>query len=98
MRRAILSPSARADLSSIWSYIFERNPSAADRQLERFFECFDTLAKSPLLGQTRDDLQPGVRMFCKGNYVIYYSVEESSIHISRVLHGRRDEKTAWSET
>jgi toxin ParE1/3/4 len=53
-------------------------PDAALKQIER----------NPDLGRER--LLPGFRSFQAGNHVIFYRIDESSIHVVRILHGRMD--------
>lgn len=48
------------------------------------------LGRQPLIGESRDDLQPGLRSFPVGNYVILYEIIDSHPVIVRVLHGARD--------
>ena len=86
----VVSPRARADLDEIWDYVAEDSPSAADRLLATFEEKLLLLAKQPLLGQSRDELRPGIRSFVVGRYVVYYQLADDRIRVVRVLHGARD--------
>ena len=58
---------------------------------------FNLLAEQPGMGRVRPEFGPGVRSFAVENYVIYYR-QEGEILIARILHGRRDQITAWSES
>jgi antitoxin ParD1/3/4 len=47
--------------------------------------------------RARPEFGPGVRSFAVENYVIY-DHQEIDILIARILHGRRDQIAAWSES
>ena len=85
-----ITPGARKDLKSIHRYIAVDNAAAADRQLEAFFTRFHRLARHPRIGQPRDDLGRGIRIFPAGSYVIVYRPRNFGIEIIQVLHGARD--------
>jgi plasmid stabilization system protein ParE len=40
----------------------------------------------------------GVRSLAIEHYVIYYPQEGDDVLIARILHGRRDQIAAWSES
>ena len=90
--RLRISHAARRDLTSIWNYIAEDNPSRADTFLDEFYELFQTLAQNPEAGRRRDELCFGIRSFPKGNYVVFYAVAENrkELEVVRVLSGYRD--------
>ena len=92
--RIRLTVTARRDLRSIYRFIAvdRQSPENADRQIDFLFNKFEFLAKSPLMGELRDDLRPGLRVFSARSYVIFYRVVHSGISITRVVHGRRDWK------
>ena len=60
-----LAPQARAELSSIWNYIFKEsgNAAAADGIIDAITERFYLLSQHPRMGRTRDDLRAGLRSF-----------------------------------
>ncbi len=69
------------------------NVSAENEQIhfvETIKENCVTLARFPLLGASREQLAPGLRVFSVGNYAIYYRPEGDTVRIERVLHGARD--------
>jgi toxin ParE1/3/4 len=92
MSRYVIAPNAREDLAAIWDYIaLEKDrPLAARRQLQRLRDRFATLAANPLLGEVRDDLRAGLRVFSADRYVICYDPIEDGVEIVAVLHGARD--------
>jgi toxin ParE1/3/4 len=62
----------------------------AFRQVDVFLQRFEFLSTHPYAGRARDELQPGLRSFPVGQYVIFYRVVSSDALILRVMHGRRD--------
>lgn len=91
MNRYSFSPQATADLHAIWDYIAieQDNPNAAKHQLARFHEKFALLAAQPLMGQLREDLRPGLRIFVADNYVILYYPIEDGIEVVGLVHAAR---------
>jgi toxin ParE1/3/4 len=95
--RARLTATARQDLRSIYRFIAvdRQSPEAADRQIEFLFDKFAFLAQNPLMGELRDDLRSGLRLFSAGSYVIFYRPARGGVSITRVVHGRRDWKSIF---
>jgi len=91
MNRYIIAPQARADLQSIWDYIGieQDSPTVANDQCRRFFEKFSLLASQPLLGQLRDDLRLGLRLFAADSYAILYYPISDGIEVVGVVHAAR---------
>jgi toxin ParE1/3/4 len=85
-----LARQADADLDEIADYIADRNPSAALRQIDAFYQKFALLGRQPLMGQSCGHLRPGLRCFSAGTYVIFYVPRDDGIEVERVVHGARD--------
>jgi toxin ParE1/3/4 len=89
-----LSRQADADLDEIAEHIAADNADAADRVLNALSETFVALARSPGIGQRREDLRPGLRVFPATrpahNYVVFYYPIPDGIEVATVLHGHRD--------
>src|SRR5579864_2431638 len=93
-----LSALAEQDLDEIWSYVAEDASSeTADRLIDAIVERFELLAEQPRMGRLRPEFGAGVRSLAIEHHVIYYR-HEGEILIARVLHGRRDQAAAWSES
>ena len=90
MRRVALFPSARRDLDGIWSYIAERNVSAADELIGRLRQTMQMLVDQPYAGADVSFMRPGLRKWTVGRYILFYLVRPDRIEIVRVLHGARD--------
>ena len=94
-----LSPLAERDLHEVWSYVAEdAAPTTADRLIDDIVHRFDLLAEQPGMGRARPEFGMGVQSFAVENYIIYYRQEDDDVLIARVLHGRRDQIAAWSES
>src|SRR5882672_5960504 len=92
-----LSGLAEQDLEEIWSDVAEHaSPIAADRIIDAIIDRFELLAEQPRMGRLRPEFGAGVRSFAVENHVIYYRHDEDVL-IARVLHGRRDQASAWIE-
>lgn len=90
MTQVLHSKLAKLDLLSIWAYIAEDNPNAADKLLESIDEKCKLLAENPKLGQARPDIAPTMRYFPIKNYLILYQEHASGIEVVRVIQGSRD--------
>ena len=67
------------------------NAAAAERLLEAIQEACDGFGQHPQIGQSRDDLMPGIRVFpVKKNYAVFYRVLADAVEIVRVVHAARD--------
>jgi toxin ParE1/3/4 len=97
MKRIRVSHPAQRDLDDIWHYIVKKSGSMemADRLVESFTETFPLLAQTRGVGTRREEIEPGLRGFPVGNYIIYYTETERHVVISRILHGMRDQKSAY---
>lgn len=53
---------------------------------------FGMLVQNPLLGRERPDLQPGLRSFPVGSYLVFvfYFSFADGVEVVRVMSGRRD--------
>jgi plasmid stabilization system protein ParE len=94
MSRYRLTPKAKGDLRSIWSYIAFDNVEAADRVEEAIYDACAYLAQTPSRGQIRQDLTKlPVRFWTVlryPKYVIVYDPADRPLKIIRILHGARD--------
>jgi plasmid stabilization system protein ParE len=57
MNRYVLGPKARRDLTQIYKRIARDSVSSADRVYEAISRTSSTLARNPLMGEARDDLE-----------------------------------------
>ncbi len=92
-----ISARAQKELDEIWTYIANRDITAADRMTDQFVMKFEMLARQPLIGESAGHLSPGLRRVFSGNYAIYYEVLTDRVSISRILHGARDTLRIFGE-
>ena len=97
MKRIRVSGPAERDLDDIWRYVVKKSGGMeiADRLIESITETFRLFAQAPGVGTRREEIEPGLRGFPVGNYIIYYAETERHVVILRVLHGMRDQKSAY---
>ena len=78
-----VAPQAESDLDEIWHFIASQSSKieVADRLIDSITARLALLARQPYIGRRRDeDLQPGVRSFAVGDYVIAYRVDGDQRH------------------
>ncbi len=84
---------AEDDLSDIVTYIAADRPSAAEAIATKIEKNLTLLTKNPYLGRIpeEDELaRLNYRYLVVDNYLIFYTIEERTIFIHRILHGARD--------
>ena len=96
MKRYTLSSDARADLDSIWVYVAERtSPEVATDFLGQIEDVFVSIGGNPSMGvRVPEAARPDTRKFSMGNYLIYYQPMRGGVRIERVLHGKRQQRSA----
>ena len=94
MGKPVLSPEAKRDLEEIGDYIaFElRNKAAAGNVLRGIRKSVESLRNFPERGTPVYEApgEPLYRYLQSGNYLIFYTVSDSTAYIDRVLCARRD--------
>ena len=93
------SPESRRDLDDIWDYIASelQNRSAAEHVVDRIMDAVDQLknfAEMETLLSSIADVGTDYRFLVSGNYMVFYRVQDSDVHIDRVLYGRSDYMSA----
>jgi plasmid stabilization system protein ParE len=89
--RYIFGGYVEGDLREIRDYIARDSPYSARRMMIRFVNAFRLLAKQPELGHVRQDLlEPAIRFWPVGAYLILYRPAKTPIEILAVVHGARD--------
>jgi toxin ParE1/3/4 len=95
MLPVVLDQAAESDLTEIWLYVARDNPQAADRVLDFLQQRMQTIAQFPLIGEACPEIEPRLRFYPAGSYVIFYRPTASEIQVARVLHGARDVPAAF---
>ena len=87
---------AEEDFNEIISIIADDNPTAANSIADKIEKNIELLSENPMLGRTprdEDIKNLGYRYMIIQNYIVFYTIEERTIFIHRILHGARNYKT-----
>ena len=91
MRRLRWTPKAGDDLARLYEFLAPVNPQAAARAVQALVAAPETLLAFPRLGQRLTAYDPReVRRLIVRDYEIRYEVEDDTIHVLRIWHGRED--------
>ena len=84
---------AEEDFTEIISFIAADNPTAADAITNKIEKNLGLLSENPNLGRIprEEEIRNlGYRYLIVQNYLIFYTIEEKTIFIHRILHGARN--------
>jgi len=87
---------AEEDLSEILNYIAAENLSAAVTLTDKIENDLTILSENPFMGRVPRDEEIknlGYRYLIVQNYIIFYTIEDNTIFVHRILHQARDYKT-----
>jgi len=87
---------AEDDFKEIISYIADDNSTAAEELADKIEKNLELLSENPMLGRVPRDIDIkilGYRYLVVQNYIIFYTIEEKTILIHRILHGARNYKS-----
>jgi len=87
---------AEEDFIEIISFIAADNSTAAESIASKIEKNLDLLSGNPNLGRIprEEEIRNlGYRYLIVKNYLIFYTIEEKTIFIHRILHGARNYKT-----
>jgi toxin ParE1/3/4 len=84
------SPQAETDLETILEDLQQKNPAAAERYANEFYDKGKALAQFPEIGRNRPEIGPNLRSTLVRPYVIFYRIEGEEVQILRILHGKQD--------
>jgi toxin ParE1/3/4 len=92
MPRLLFDVDAEEDLRQIVHYIGveQHRPDTARNVAMKIKDECGRFAASPLAGETRDDILPGIRIFTVRPYVVLYFPLDDGIQVARIIHGARD--------
>ena len=89
-----LSAKSLEDLKSIGRFTLEFwGREQRNIYLSKLDENFHLLAEQPYLGNARDDIRKGYRVYHVGRHLIFYRQKSTAIEIIRILHDRMDVET-----
>jgi len=84
---------AEDDLAEIITYIAEDRLSAAEKFADKIEKRLARLADHPALGRIPGEeelARLGYRYLVIDNYLVFYTVDEQTVLIHRIIHGARD--------
>lgn len=87
---------AEEDFTEIISFIAADNPTAALTTADKIEKNINLLSENPKLGRIprdEDIKNLGYRYLVVQNYIIFYTVEDKTIFVHRILHGSRNYRT-----
>ncbi len=83
--------SAQRDFLDLWLNIAEENPIAADQSVDSIYTTLTLISTQLEMGRLRPELAVGLRSFpSKTPYIIFYTSNENSLLVVRILHHARD--------
>jgi toxin ParE1/3/4 len=96
-RRIVFTVNSRQDLSDILLYTAQQwGRAQRDTYRTLIRNTLRTLAQTPELGRSRDELSAGLRSHAVGSHVIFYWTNDREIVIAHIFHSRRDiERFEW---
>ena len=87
---------AEEDLTEIISFIAADNPIAANSLADKIEKNIELLSENPMLGRIprdEDIKNLGYRYIIVQNYIVFYTIEEKTIFVHRILHSARNYNT-----
>jgi len=87
---------AEEDFTEIVKFIADDNPTAAEAIANKIEKNLKLLSDNPHLGRIPRDEEIrnlGYRYIIVQNYIIFYTIEDRTILIHRILHGARNYKS-----
>jgi len=91
MKKATISPKARADLRDIGRYTDKQwGREQRFNYIKRLQERFSYLADKPHMGRKREEITGSPYSFHEGRHVIFYRTIAEGIEVLRILHDAMD--------
>jgi toxin ParE1/3/4 len=88
-----LLKAAEEDFKEIITYIALDNYSAAEIVAENIEKSLSNLSAHPFMGKIPKEIElasMGYRFLVVQNYLIFYTAEEQTVLVHRIIHGARD--------
>lgn len=89
MRNLSWELTARRDLNAIIAYIADDNPDAAERLLLEIETNISALQMQPKIWKP-GRIKGTREMIVRGNYIVFYTENDTDVLILRVLHAARN--------
>lgn len=98
MSNYIISPSATKDLNQIADYFLTRNLEAGEKLFKEFNRKCQNLANFPNMGRSYAYIKPSLRGLPLDGYIIIYQVIDDGVEILRVVSGRQDLESLFTDS
>ena len=89
-RQPELTTTARQDLQNLADYVRRLDEGAAERLVADLVSKMHHIARIGVTGSTRTFLPVGVRAFPYRHWCFYFTVEDETLTVVRVLRGDQD--------
>ncbi len=97
MRYVISLPASR-DLQAIADYFAQVNIAAGERFLDEFDRRCQQIVSFPNSGRSYGELRANLRGLPLDGYIILYQVMTDRVEIVRVVHGKRDLRSLFTNS
>ena len=96
-RRVVWAPQAKRDLREVRRYYARvASREIANQLLREISRAGELLSDRARVWRRRDEISAGLRSVLVRPYIIFYRVQDERVEIVRVLHGRRNLISAFS--
>lgn len=96
MSNLIISPSASRDLNQIADYFLEVNLVAGEKIFQEFNQKCQKLVRFPNMGRSYAQIRDDLRDLPLDGYIILYKIIDDGVEILRVVNGRQDLESLFS--
>lgn len=97
MSRYVINVLASKDLNEIADYFQSQNIQAGEKFFREFNRKCKQLIAFPNSGRKYDEIYPDLRGLTLSGYIIFYRLLDDDIEILRVIHGRRNIETIFTD-
>jgi toxin ParE1/3/4 len=98
MSRSTISQTASKDLTEIIDYFATLNIEAGERFIKEFEKKCKNIINFPNMGRSYEDINPSLRGIPVDGHIIFYKLIDEEITIVRVVSGKRDLKSLFSDS
>jgi toxin ParE1/3/4 len=97
MSRYVINILASRDLIEIADYFAENNVEVGERFFREFNSKCQQLVSFPRSGKSYESISPDLRGLSLDGYIIFYRILDDGIEILRVVSGRRNLPSLFSD-
>lgn len=93
-----VAPEASQDLDEISNYFLSRNLEAGERWFQAFNQKCQQLVQFPMMAKSYSTIRFDLRGVPLDGFILLYRVKNDLVEIMRVVSGRRDLDTLFSDS